>query len=91
MEDLNAQPGEGGRRVAVIPLYRENEYWWNRRQSLKRLDTRLRGYDAIFIYLIFNHLLSFPRRRESRKMLNSDFLRNRLYWRLVVSLRSVIL
>ncbi len=37
---------------------------------------RLRGHDDIFIYLILFPLLSFPRKRESRKMANFDFLRN---------------
>ena len=40
------------------------------------LDARLRGHDDIFIYLILFPLLSFPRKRESRKMVNFDFLRN---------------
>jgi len=40
---------------------------------LKRLDTRLRGYDAICIYLIFNYFLSLPQRRESRKCLIPTF------------------
>jgi len=46
----------------------------NRKKSFNRLDTRLRGYDRIYLYLIFVHLLSFPRRRVSRKMVRPGFL-----------------
>jgi hypothetical protein len=45
----------------------------------KRLDARLRGHDGNLICLIFFHLLSFPRRRESRKIAESDFLQKRQY------------
>ena len=38
-----------------------------------RLDARLRGYDIYVIYLILIVLLSFPRRRESRKWENPTF------------------
>jgi len=44
------------------------------------LDARLRGHDDIFIYLILFPLLSFPRKRESRKMANFDFLRKHQTW-----------
>jgi hypothetical protein len=37
------------------------------------LDTRLRGQDVYNIYLILINLLSFPRRRESRKWENPTF------------------
>ena len=37
------------------------------------LDTRLRGYDVYGFYQILIALLSFPRRRESRKWENSTF------------------
>jgi len=40
---------------------------------LKTLDSRLRGHDVYGIYLILIGLLSFPRRRESRKWENSTF------------------
>jgi len=40
---------------------------------LKILDTRLRGYDVYGIYLILIYLLSFPRRRKSRKLGNPTF------------------
>jgi hypothetical protein len=41
--------------------------------SSEGLDTRLRGYDAYCIYLMLIALLSFPRRRESRKWENPTF------------------
>ena len=37
------------------------------------MDTRPRGYDVYGIYLILISLLSFPRRRESRKWENPTF------------------
>jgi hypothetical protein len=39
-------------------------------------EDRLRGYDVCGIYLILIVLLSFPRRRESRKMGKFDFLQD---------------
>jgi len=44
------------------------------------LDTRLRGYDVYGFYQILIALLSFPRRRESRKWENSTFYETIKLW-----------
>jgi hypothetical protein len=63
----------------ILPLF----FWYSRKESILMLDARspiragigppagrrgrLRGHDDIFIYLILHPLLSFPRKRKSRK------------------------
>ena len=49
------------------------------------LDTRLRGYDVYGFYQILIALLSFPRRRESRKWENSTFYETIKLWQCFIT------